>query len=60
MTDNKQTISDPYWKCRNYGKTIQVAQPPEECQAYHEKCVFLNVICYTPECGFIRKDLRLK
>lgn len=60
MTDNNQTNTDPYWKCKNCGNTIQIALPPEECPACHEKCEFLNVTCYTPECGFTGIDPRLK
>lgn len=60
MGENKQTIPDPYWKCKNCGNTIQITLPPEECPACHEKCEFLNVTCYTPECGFTGIDPRLK
>lgn len=40
-----------YWKCSNCGYTITAAGPPEECPECKEKCDFLNVTCYTPECG---------
>jgi hypothetical protein len=25
--------------------------PPDTCSQCNEKCDFLNVTCYTPECG---------
>ena len=40
-----------YWKCSKCGYLITVAAPPETCPSCHEKCEFLNVTCYTPECG---------
>ncbi|KGO35586.1 MAG: hypothetical protein WBN83_02505 [Desulfoprunum sp.] len=60
MAENKQQTPDPFWKCQNCGNTIQIPLPPEECPACHEKCEFLNVTCYTPECGFTGIDPRLK
>jgi len=40
-----------YWKCGNCGFLVTVAEPPEACLQCKEKCDFLNVTCYTPECG---------
>lgn len=40
-----------YWKCHNCGYTITAATPPEVCPECHEQGNFLNVTCYTPECG---------
>ena len=40
-----------YWKCHNCGYTITAAAPPNVCPECHEKCDFLNIMCYTPECG---------
>ena len=37
-----------YWKC---GFLMTAAMPPELCPQCKEKCEFLNVTCYTPECG---------
>ena len=40
-----------FWKCGNCGYLVTAATPPEECPQCKEKCEFLNVTCYTPECG---------
>ena len=40
-----------YWKCHNCGYTITAPAPPEVCPECQEKCDFLNITCYTPECG---------
>ena len=40
-----------FWKCHNCGYTITAAAPPEVCPDCHEKCDFLNISCYTTECG---------
>jgi rubredoxin len=40
-----------YWKCHSCGYTVTAATPPEVCANCKEKCDFLNITCYTPECG---------
>ena len=40
-----------FWKCSNCGFLITAAMPPNICPECKEKCDFLNVTCYTPECG---------
>jgi rubrerythrin len=40
-----------YWKCSHCGFLITAAAPPDTCPSCKEKCEFLNVTCYTPECG---------
>jgi rubrerythrin len=40
-----------YWKCSHCGFLITAASPPDKCPECKEKCDFLNVTCYTPECG---------
>lgn len=60
MADTPTKLPDPYWKCKNCGNTIQTPAPPQECPACHQKCEFVNVTCYTPECGFTGIDPRLK
>jgi len=40
-----------YWKCHKCGYTITAAVPPAVCPECGEKCDFLNITCYTPECG---------
>ena len=39
------------WKCSNCGYTFGAEKPPEECPSCKEKCAFMDVSCYTPECG---------
>lgn len=41
----------PVWKCDHCGNTVDSATPPEVCPACKEKCEFVNVTCYIPECG---------
>jgi len=48
------------WKCSKCGYTVQTDPPPEKCPACREKCEFLNVTCYIPECGLTGSDPRLK
>jgi rubredoxin len=38
------------WKCSNCGYTLEVDAPPEECPSCGEKCEFIDVSCYIPEC----------
>ena len=40
-----------FWKCHNCGYIHTASMPPEKCPSCNEKCEFLNVTCYTPECG---------
>lgn len=40
-----------WWKCSNCGYTLQAPAPPETCPGCNEKCAFIDVTCYTPECG---------
>ena len=40
-----------YWKCGKCNFTFTAASPPEKCPGCDEKCDFLNITCYTPECG---------
>jgi rubrerythrin len=40
-----------YWRCSNCRYTITAAKPPDECPSCHQKMDFLNITCYTPECG---------
>jgi rubrerythrin len=43
--------SQTFWKCGECGFLITAVTPPEVCPQCKEKCDFLNVTCYTPECG---------
>ncbi|PTN38954.1 rubredoxin-like domain-containing protein [Desulfonatronum sp. SC1] len=40
-----------YFKCDNCGNTVEARTPPEICPACAQKCLFVDVTCYTPECG---------
>ncbi len=51
------------WKCSKCGYTFDAAvgkTPPESCPDCKEKCEFLNVSCYIPDCGMQGQDNRLK
>ena len=42
------------WKCSLCGYTLEKdlkVAPPEVCPSCKEKCEFLDVTCYIPECG---------
>jgi rubredoxin len=60
MADNKPTIPENTWKCSNCGNTIVEIKPPEVCPSCKQKCEFMNVTCYEPDCGFTGMDKRLK
>ncbi len=50
------------WKCPKCGYTLETEQhtaPPETCPGCKEKCEFVNVSCYIPECGMKGQDPRL-
>ena len=40
-----------YWKCGKCGFLVTAGTPPDVCPNCSEKSDFLNVTCYTPECG---------
>ena len=40
-----------YWKCKQCRLLITAPSPPEFCPGCSTKCVFVDVTCYTPECG---------
>ncbi len=47
------------WKCTKCGYTLKALQPPEECPDCKEKCEFVNITCYVPDCGQTGSDPRL-
>jgi len=49
----------PYWQCSKCHYVLQTTEPPEVCPSCHETCLFTNVTCYIPECGFTGPDARL-
>ncbi|MFP4393139.1 MAG: rubredoxin-like domain-containing protein [Desulfohalobiaceae bacterium] len=40
-----------YWRCSECGYLLTASTPPETCPQCGKKCEFLNVTCYTPDCG---------
>lgn len=48
------------WKCSKCGYTLEIQRPPEKCPACKEKCEFIDVTCYTPDCFASGKDDRLR
>ena len=53
-----KTMAD--WKCNKCGYTLKADKPPETCPACKQKCEFLDVSCYIPECGLSGTDQRLR
>ena len=47
------------WKCSKCGYILSAEKPPETCPSCKEKCMFVDVSCYIPECGFTGIDPRL-
>jgi rubrerythrin len=47
------------WKCSSCGFKVTSDAPPEECPSCKQKCQFLNVTCYIPECSDTGTDERL-
>ena len=39
------------WKCNKCGNTVSADAPPELCPFCREKCEYVDVTCYIPECG---------
>ncbi|MGO9614189.1 MAG: rubredoxin-like domain-containing protein [Dissulfurispiraceae bacterium] len=39
------------WKCNKCGNTTSVDTPPEICPSCKERCEYVDVTCYIPECG---------
>ena len=40
-----------YWKCAKCGFLVTALTPPGACPVCAENCAFVNVTCYTPDCG---------
>jgi rubredoxin len=40
-----------YWKCSNCSFILTAERPPDICPGCQEQADFLNITCYTPECG---------
>ena len=39
------------WKCNQCGYILQAEVPPGKCPACQQDCTFIDITCYTPECG---------
>jgi endogenous inhibitor of DNA gyrase (YacG/DUF329 family) len=39
------------WKCNTCSNTISADTPPEICPFCRQKCEYVDVTCYIPECG---------
>jgi len=48
------------WKCSKCGYSLKADKPPEKCPSCKEKCEFVDVSCYIPECGQQGSDQRLR
>ena len=47
------------WKCGSCGYTFEADAPPEACPSCKQKCEFLDVSCYTPDCQYQGVDNRI-
>ena len=47
------------WKCSKCGYSMTADAPPTECPSCKEKCEFVDVSCYIPDCGQTGADKRL-
>ena len=39
------------WSCNNCGYVFAIEEVPNTCPSCKQKCTFVNVTCYTPDCG---------
>lgn len=47
------------WKCSKCGYMMKAETPPDQCPGCKEKCEFVDVSCYVPDCGQTGSDPRL-
>ncbi len=47
------------WKCSHCGYKVTADTPPDQCPSCKDKCEFVNVTCYIPECEDKGTDERL-
>jgi rubredoxin len=59
-TERRKTMAENEWKCSNCGYALKADVPPETCPSCKQKCEFVNVTCYIPECQTTGVDPRLK
>lgn len=48
------------WKCQKCGYRMETDNPPEVCPGCKEKCEFVDITCYTPDCTGEKVDDRIK
>ncbi len=53
-------MAENEWKCSNCGYSLKTETPPDQCPSCNQKCEFVNVTCYIPECESEGIDQRLK
>jgi rubredoxin len=47
------------WKCGSCGYELEADKPPDQCPSCKEKCEFLDIACYTPDCQYDGSDKRI-
>ncbi len=40
-----------WWKCTECKNIFQAAEPPNTCPNCAKTCTFMDITCYTPDCG---------
>jgi rubredoxin len=51
MAEPGNNLEKLTWKCSSCGYTMAQDVPPSKCPSCGVECEFLNVSCYTPDCG---------
>lgn len=59
LTRVRDRSEQHFWKCSNCNYVLEAAAPPDRCPACAQKCPFVDVTCYIPECGMVGADPRL-
>ena len=59
-TQAKEKMAMPTWQCQHCGFREEKDAPPETCPSCKQKCEFVDVSCYTPDCQDSKADNRLK
>lgn len=57
--EQKVPANAPYWSCSSCHYVLQAVTPPDVCPACGQRCQFVDVSCYIPECGLTGVDSRL-
>lgn len=51
MSEETKMPARFWWKCTLCGYVLRKEEPPEICPSCGKKCAFIDVTCYTPDCG---------